>query len=270
MKRSDLKKVFGTNRPIMGMIHLPALPGSPNYGGSMEKVIEHALADAKTLVENGIDAMIVENLGDFPYYPMTEEAETVAAMTRAALAVRQAYPNTPLGINILRNSWKADIAVAKIVGAQFIRLNVLTDTMVTDQGIINGEAHLVSRYRKFLGAEEVLLFCDLYTKHAGPIVERDLACVAHEMVERGLADALIIAGPETPVPPSDEKIKTVRDAVPDTPIFLGSGVNLARIDKVALADGTVFGFGTKPSGNMNDPVDGPTVKKFMDAVHNLK
>jgi membrane complex biogenesis BtpA family protein len=269
MKRKDLEKVFGTRRPILGMVHLPPLPGSPNYGGSMTKVIDHALADARTLKDNGISAVIVENLGDYPYYPMTTEPETVAAMTRAALEVRRAFPDLPIGINVLRNSWKSDIAVALVADAQFIRLNVLTDAMVTDQGIINGEAHLLLRYRKNLGARHILLFCDIYSKHAGPVVERDLSTVAHEMVERGMADALIVAGPSTPVAPDAERIRLVREAVPDTPVILGSGMTLDAIDKVALADGSVFGYGAKPSGDMNDPVDGPTVKAFVEAVRKL-
>ncbi len=269
MKRSELKSVFGTSRPILGMIHLPPLPGSPNYQGSMTQVIDHALRDADALVTNGISAMIVENLGDYPYYPVTQEPETVAAMTRAALELRRAYPNVPLGINVLRNSWKSALAIASLVDAQFIRLNILTDTMVTDQGMLNGEAHLALRYRKAIGAEQVLLFCDVYSKHAAPVAPRDIATVAHEMVGRGMADALIISGTETPVPPKKEDVEEVRRAVPETPIILGSGVTLGALDIVALADGTVFGYGTKPSGDMNDPVDGPTVKKFMDAVRAL-
>ncbi len=269
MKRKDLITVFGTSRPILGMIHLPALPGAPGYGGSMNKVIEHAMNDAETLVNNGISAVIVENLGDYPYYPVTQEPETVAAMTRVALEIRRKYKDLPMGINILRNSWKAALAVASISGAQFIRLNILTDWMVTDQGPIVGEAWLAARYRKAIGAEDVLLFCDLYSKHAGPVAPRDVQTIAHEMVGRGMADALIISGAETPVPPSPERIKAVREAVPDTPVILGSGVTLAALDSVKLADGTVFGYGTKPSGNMNDPVDATAVKNFMDAVGKL-
>lgn len=269
MKRNELKDMFGTSRPIMGMLHLPALPGAPNHMGSMDKVITHALTDAQTLVENGVPALIIENLGDFPYYPMTTEPETVAAMTRVALEVRRAYPNIPLGINVLRNSWKSAIAIAHLCEAQFIRLNILTDGMVTDQGPINGEAHLALRYRKTIGAEHVRLFCDLYCKHAAPITPRDIATVAHEMVERGMADALIVSGPETPVPPTEEHIEEVRNAVPDTPLFLGSGMTVDAISRMAKADGTIFGYGTKPSGNMNDPVDGATVKAFMDAASRM-
>ena len=98
---------------------------------------------------------------------------------------------------------------------------------------------------------------------------RDLDTVAKEMVSRGMADSLIVDGAESAKPAPMEKIQAVRNAVPDTPIFLGSGMTVDTTEYLRPADGCVFGFGTKPSGNMNDPVDGPTVKKFMELVHNL-
>lgn len=268
MRREAFRNLFGSKRPILGMVHLPPLPGSPNYGGSLGAVIDHALRDAEALASNGVNALIVENLGDYPYYPMTQEPETVAAMTRVALEIRRRY-SVPLGINVLRNSWKAALAVASIVEARFIRLNVLTDAMITDQGPINGEAHLALRYRKMLQAQDVLVFSDIYCKHGAPVVERDLATVAHEMVERGMADALIVSGASSAVPPEREKIALVRKAVPETPIILGSGIGVETAELLADADGSVFGYGTKPSGDMNDPVDAQTVRRFMERIGKL-
>lgn len=269
MKRSEVRDMFGGGKAIMGMVHLPPLPGSPNYGGNMSDVIEHALKDAETLANNGVNSMIIENLGDYPYYAETEECETVAAMTRVALEIRKRY-DMPLGINILRNSWKAAMAVASLADCQYIRINVLTDAYVTDQGFINGSAHLLARYRKAISAENVKIFADIYAKHGGPVVERDLSIVAGEMVHRGMADAVIISEGESAIAPSVDKIETVKNAVPDTPIFLGSGMSIKTADVLKHADGTVFGYGTKPSGDMNDPVDGPTVKAFVDKVRSFK
>ena len=269
MKTSELKSIFGTSKPILGMIHLPPLPGSPNYCGSMTKVLDHALFDADVLVRCGIDAVIVENLGDYPYYPMTTEPETVAAMTRAALEIKRHY-NVPMGINILRNSWKSALAVASLADAQFIRLNVLTDAMVTDQGPINGEAYLAMRYRKAIGAEHVKVFADIYAKHGGPIVRRDMATVAREMIHRGMADALIVSGEESAFPPAKDQIDLVKKASGDTPVFLGSGIGLNTFDCILHADGSVFGYGTKPSGDMSDPVDETTVRTFMDRVRDIR
>jgi len=269
MKTSELQTMFGTAKPIMGMVHLPPLPGSPNYGGSMSAVLDHAMLDADTLVQNGVHALIVENLGDYPYYPITGEPETVAAMTRAALEIRRCYPAVPLGVNILRNSWKAALAVALLSDAQFIRLNVLTDAMVTDQGVIQGEAHLVMRYRAGIGAGHVKVFADLYAKHGGPLVRRSLQTVAKEMVHRGMADAIIVSGEESALPPDVADIRAIREAAADTPVFLGSGIGLKTVGCVRHADGSIFGYGTKPSGDMNDPVDAATVRAFMEEVSGL-
>lgn len=269
MKKSEVRDMFGAERAVLGMIHLPPLPGAPYYEGSMEDVIEHALKDAETLAKNGVNSMIIENLGDYPYYPETEECETVAAMTRVALEIRKRY-DMPLGINVLRNSWKAAIAIAHLADCQYIRLNILTDSYVTDQGMINGKAHLAARYRKAIGAEKVKFFCDIYGKHGGPIVKRDISIVAGEMVYRGMADALILSEGDSSISAPMEKIDKVKNAVPDTPIFLGSGMSIETVDKMKHVDGTVFGFGTKPSGDMNDPVDGPTVKAFVDKVKSFE
>lgn len=269
MKISELKPMFGTEKPIMGMVHLPPLPGSPNYGGSMRAVLDHAMQDADTLLGNGVNALIVENLGDYPYYPMTSEPETVAAMTRAALEIRRRYPDVPLGINILRNSWKSALAVALLADAQFIRLNVLTDTMATDQGVIQGEAHLAMRYRAAIGANHIKVFADIYAKHGGPLVRRGLQTVTREMVHRGMADAIIISGEESSVPADVSDIRQIREASGDTPLFLGSGIGLKTVDFVRHADGSIFGYGTKPSGDMNDPVDASVVRAFMDRVKSL-
>ena len=268
MKRSELVNVFGTEHPVLGMIHLPPLPGSPCYGGSMDDVITHALRDAETLSGNGVSSMIIENLRDYPYYPETTEPETVAAMTRVALEIRKRY-NMPLGINILRNSWKAAMAVAAAADCQYIRLNVLTDATVTDQGPIVGKAHLLARYRKSIDAENVMIFADIYCKHGSPMTPRSLDTVAKEMIGRGMADALIVDGADSSQPAPMEKIQAVRNAVPDTPIFLGSGMTVNTTDYLKTADGCVFGYGTKPSGDMNDPVDGPTVRQFMKQVKQL-
>lgn len=269
MKIYELESMFGIKRPIMGMVHLQPLPGSPNYDGSMEKVLDHAIHDAAALVENGVSALIIENLGDNPYYPITTEPETIASMTRAALEIKKKYPDIPIGINVLRNSWKSALAIAKATDAEFIRLNVLTDTMATDQGIIQGEAHLVMRYRNNIGANNVKVFADIYAKHGGPLVRRDLQTVTREMVSRGMADAIIVSGEESSQPVNIEDIQLIKEAAGDTPVFLGSGIGLNTVEYVRHADGSIFGYGTKPSGDMNDPVDAEVVKEFMEKVRNF-
>ncbi|MGP5071334.1 BtpA/SgcQ family protein [Arthrobacter rhombi] len=255
--------VFGGKAPVLGMVHMLALPGAPEYGGNLNDVIDRAVQDATTLTENGVDALIVENFHDYPFYPDTVEPETVAA---AALVAREVsrVSEVPLGINILRNSWKASLGIAAAVNAEFIRLNILTDASVTDQGIINSEAHLVARYKKHIGGEHILTLADLLTKHARPLVERPAGVIAEDMLNRGGADAIILAGDNTAMPPSLDRLHQVKEAMPDAPVILGSGMTAKHATTYAeVADGAVFGYGSKPDHDMDMPASGELTREFV-------
>ncbi|MGJ9460022.1 BtpA/SgcQ family protein [Oceanobacillus sp. CF4.6] len=260
-----LNDVFGVEKPVLGMVHLEALPGSPLYNGNLDKVLESALRDARSLKKSGANAVIIENFNDYPFYPDTMEPETVASLTMIAHEIRKEV-DLPMGINILRNSWKAALAVAGVVGAEFIRLNILTDAYITDQGFINAEAHLVMRYRKHLGLEHVKVFADIQTKHAAPIAPRPLGVLARDTAYRGMADALILAGEESADPPTVENLKAVREAVPDVPIIIGSGMKVETANLLKYADGAVFGYGSKIDDIMTNPVDEDKTRRFCEGV----
>lgn len=264
----DLAATFGTARPVIGMVHLPPLPGAPGYQGSLDAVVEHALYDASTLAEAGVHALLIENFHDYPFYPETKEPETVSAMTRIAVEIRRSVA-LPLGVQVLRNSWQSSLAIAAAVGGTFIRLNVLTEAMVTDQGLITGVAHLALRYRKFIGAEHVRILADIYTKHGAPVARRPLAVVAQDMVHRGLADAVIVSGEHSGDPPRKEELEEVRRAVPSTPIVLGSGMTVANVGLLRYADACIFGYGSKRDGNMSNLVDPDLARTFMQQVARL-
>ncbi|WP_324650297.1 BtpA/SgcQ family protein [Georgenia sp. H159] len=256
--------VFDGKAPVIGMVHMLALPGAPGYSGNLNDVIDRAVQDATSQAEGGVDALLVENFHDYPFYPTTVEPETVAA---AAVVAREVSRVTalPLGINILRNSWKASLGIAAAVNAQFIRLNILTDAAVTDQGIINSEAHLVARYKKHIGGEHILTLADLLTKHARPIVDRPVGVIAEDMLNRGGADAIILAGDNTAMPPSLDRLRLVKDAMPDAPVILGSGMTAEHAATYAeVADGAVFGYGSKPGHDMDLPVSGELAREFVN------
>ncbi|MCZ7569999.1 MAG: BtpA/SgcQ family protein [Ardenticatenaceae bacterium] len=264
---TGLAAVFGIPKPVFGMIHLASLPGAPRYGGSVAAVLERAVRDARALKEAGVDALVVENFNDEPFFTETTAPETVAAITLAAHAVRGAT-GLPLGINVLRNAWKAAMGIAAVVGARFVRINILTDVYITDQGMIQGEAASLLRYRHGLGADDVLIFADIYSKHAAPLVHRPLEVVAHDMVERGGADALLVSGHSSAHPPSLDDIQLLRDAVPGTPLIIGSGMSIDTVEMLNYVDATIFGFGAK--ANLKDPVDPRRARAFMDAVRTLR
>jgi membrane complex biogenesis BtpA family protein len=256
--------VFPRRKVIVGMVHLRPLPGAPRYAGSLADVLDAALADAEAMRAGGVDALLVENFNDNPFYPDHVDPETVAAMTVIAKEITRAA-TVPVGVNVLRNDWKAAFAIAAAVGARFIRLNVLTDPLVTDQGIIEGRAHLALRYRRMLAADDILILADVYSKHGTPIARRPLAVVARDTAERALADAVIVSGEETGDAPVSEDISVVREAVPDTPLLIGSGMTESNAHLLALADGAVFGTAAKHDNVITNPVDPQRVRRFVAA-----
>jgi membrane complex biogenesis BtpA family protein len=186
---------------VVGMVHLLPLPGSPRWAGSMEAVVRRAVADARALAAGPVDALLVENYGDVPFLPGPVPAETVAALAAAVAAVRDAA-DRPVGVNVLRNDAAAALAIAAATGCRFIRVNVHTGSMFTDQGLIHGQAGPTLRARARL-APDVAILADVMVKHAAPPPGLDLGRAARDAWDRGLADALVVSSRTgSPTPPS--------------------------------------------------------------------
>ncbi|MBI5628676.1 MAG: BtpA/SgcQ family protein, partial [Candidatus Rokubacteria bacterium] len=148
----SLAGILGVPKALIGMVHLLPLPGSPRWGGSMDKVIERALEDARALKAGGLDTLLVENYGDVPFTAGRVEAATVAAMTAVIVEIKRAVP-LPIGVNVLKNDARSSLAVAAATGARFIRVNVHIGAVVADQGIIQSDAHGTLRSRRLLGLD---------------------------------------------------------------------------------------------------------------------
>lgn len=229
-------------RALIGMIHLPALPGAPDYEGNLSKIAQTAAKEAQLLADCGFDAIMIENFFDAPFYKTNVPAETIAALTRCALAARDAAPKLPLGINVLRNDGISALAIALAVDAQFIRVNVLTGAMVTDQGVIEGCAAELLRHRKALEAP-IAILADVDVKHAAPLAPLDPAQSARDTLYRGHADALIVSGTGTGQPTDPATLAAVQSAVPQAKVLIGSGItaeNLHLFDAYAFIVGTAL------------------------------
>ena len=269
MKRSICPALADIHKPVIGMIHLPALPGAPGYAGDMDAVLEHVLRDAESLQAGGVHALMLENFGDAPFFPDAVPTHTVTHMTALALAVRQRF-DLPLGINVLRNDAFSALAVAQAVGADYIRVNVLSGAYVTDQGVITGQAAKLARYRKEVAAADVKIFADVRVKHAAPLAERPIEQEAEELIERAGADVLIVSGDGTGKPTDPQQVARIRDASADAPILIGSGATPQTIASLAAhADGFIVGSFFKPHGSINLPVDLSRVAELMDAWRQL-
>lgn len=246
------------------MVHLLPLPGSVRSSPGLTEVCARAEADARALAEGGADAVIVENLGDAPFTAGAVPPFTVAAMTRIALRVRDAAPDLHLGINVLRNDARAALGVAAATGAAFIRVNVHTGVMVTDQGLIQGDAQGTLLERNRLGAR-VGLAADVLVKHASPLGEVRLEDVARDTFHRGMADVLIVTGSGTGRPTDPGEVARVRQAVPEATVWVGSGTTPENV-RAFGADGYIVGTWLHRDGDLSQPVDPDRVRRMRDAV----
>ncbi len=250
---------------LIGVIHLPALPGSPGHRLSMDEIVGRALADARVLHQAGFDAAIIENFGDVPFTASTLQPASTAALAVAADAVRR-ETGLRIGINALRNDALSGLGIAAAAGASFIRVNVHTGVYAADQGLIQGRAEETLRYRKQLGAR-IAILADVNVKHATPISEPDIVRAAKDTAYRGLADGLIVTGRATGEAVDADQLRRVRDAVPDRRVFVGSG---AKVDTVAtlltLASGVIVGTGLKAGGDTSKPIDAALAAAFVRAA----
>ncbi len=238
---------------ITGMIHLLPLPGAPGFAGSVDAVRERALADAAALAEAGVDALMVENYGDVPFHREARDPVTVAVMTHLVAELRREVP-LPLGVQVLRNDAIAALAIAAATGAAFIRVNVLSGVMVSDQGIIEGCAAELMRLRARI-APDIAVWADVFVKHATPLGSVSLADAVRDTVERGCADAVIVSGTATGSPADPDDIRTVRSAS-TRPVIIGSGVTEDSVaDLLAMADAVIVGTAVKRDGITTNPVD---------------
>ncbi|MDQ7007385.1 MAG: BtpA/SgcQ family protein [Acidobacteriota bacterium] len=248
---------------LVGMLHLPALPGAPGHAGGLELVRQRMLADARALAEGGADALLLENFGDTPFHPGPVPPPTVAHMT--ALAVRLAEAtDLPFGINVLRNDALAALAIAHATGASFIRVNVLCGVRVSDQGLLEGRAHELLRERQRLGAESIAIVADLDVKHSAPLAPRDLLDEAREILYRAGADALVLSGRATGAATDAADFRRLREALPEACLVIGSGVTPSNAAEYDDADALIVGSALKSAPG--DPIDAGRVRRLVQAL----
>jgi membrane complex biogenesis BtpA family protein len=228
----------------------------------MDQVAERAMRDARAYATSGLDGLILENYGDLPFYPETVPPETIAAMALVAAKVSEST-SIPTGFNVLRNDSLSALGLAAVFKAPFIRVNILLGAMITDQGIVQGQAPYLLRRRNDLGLS-TKIFADVMVKHARPVMSQDVKLAAQELVDRGLADALIVTGEATGAEPMLAELRSVKEAVGDVPVMVGSGVTPENVgEMLAVADGAIVGTFLKKDGQTENEVDAQRVKALL-------
>lgn len=262
MSGTWLNELFAAAKPVVGMVHIPPLPGSPRYGGDVRAVREAVLRDAETAVEGGIHGLLLENFGDAPFWPRRVPAIVVGHITALAVELRRRFP-VPLGINVLRNDGRSALAIAHAAGAQFIRVNVLCGARLTDQGILEGIAPKLLRDRAQLPAT-VKILADVDVKHSAPLAVRPIEEEAEETLARGGADGLIVSGAATGRPVDPSQLRAVRNAAHGAPVLVGSGVTAENVAQyLDCADAVIVGTWLKRNGDVSQPVDAERVRALM-------
>jgi len=255
------------DRPVLvGVVHLLPLPGAPRPSPGLDAVESRALADAAALIAGGADGFIVENLGDAPFVAGPVDAFTIAAMARLARRLRDAHPTALIGVNVLRNDARGALAVAAAAGADFVRVNVHTGVMVTDQGVITGDARGTLLERNRLDAP-VAIVADVHVKHAVPLGPVSLEDAARDTWTRGAVDALVITGSGTGRPLDPVDLDRARSAAPGAPVWAGSGLDptTARAWKGRM-DGAIVGTWLHRDGDLEAPVDAGRVRALRAAL----
>ncbi|MCK5148378.1 BtpA/SgcQ family protein [bacterium] len=254
MNRAEWTECFGISKPLIGMVHLAALPGSPGYEGDFSTVLDKALADAEAIVHGGFDAVMVENFGDVPFWGNSVPPVTVAAMTQIVDRICTSV-ELPVGVNVLRNDALSALSIAAVTDAAFIRINVHTGVTATDQGILTGSAAETLRARQALGSD-VKILADVFVKHGRPMDQTDIAAAAKDCAYRGLADGIIITGIGTGTGIELADLEAVRIALPDYAVLGGSGLSEQTAwDILSVADGAIVGTSIKTGGRVDRPVD---------------
>ncbi|MEL6815534.1 MAG: BtpA/SgcQ family protein [Cyanobacteria bacterium J06598_3] len=261
----DLTKIFKTANPVIGVIHLLPLPTSARWQGDLQAIIARAEQEATALAAGGAHGLIIENFFDAPFPKSAVDPAVVSAMTLVVQRIKQMV-TLPIGLNVLRNDARSALAIATCTGASFIRVNVLTGVMATDQGLIEGEAHEILRYRRELGSE-VKIFADVLVKHARPLGTPNLTTSVEDTIHRGLADGVILSGWATGRPPSLEDLELAQAAAGDCPVLIGSGANAANIAQlIRHTDGVIVSSSLKRKGQIEQPVDPIRVREFVTAL----
>ena len=265
-----LTELTGASKPIIGMVHLPALPGTPLYdsAGGMAHVRDWVARDLEALQSGGIDAVMFCNENDRPYR-LDADMATVAAMADVVASVRGQL-TVPFGVNVLWDP-RATLAVAAATGAAFARV-IYAGAFAGDFGLWVRTAGDAFRYRREVGAERCRLLFNINAEFAAPLAPRPLGEVARSIVFSSMPDALCVSGPITGQPADASGLAEVASAVTGSgvPVLVNTGFRAENAaELLRFADGAVVGSSLKVDGITWNPVDPARVRELMDVVRDL-
>ncbi len=266
---SDLiPSLFGAPRALLGVLHLRALPGTPQSRRTVDEIAAEAVDEARRYAAAGFHGLVIENMHDRPYLKRAVGPEITAAMTAAGREVRRAV-DLPLGVQVLAGANREALAVAQASGAAFVRVEGFVFAHVADEGLIDSDAGELLRYRRAIGAEEVKIFADVKKKHSSHALTADLDLAeTARAAEFFLADGVVVTGAATGRATDPLDVEAVRRAVA-IPTLVGSGITAANLHRYAAADAVIVGSAAKRGGRWSNPLDGARLEALARAFSEL-
>ena len=269
MRTERFSEILTDPKPIIAMIHVQALPGTPAHHLALTEIVEQAVSEAKVLDKASVQAIMLENMHDRPYLNRAVGPEIIAGMTRVASEVRR-HTDLPLGIQILAGANQAAMAVAQAAELQFIRAEGFVFGHVADEGLIQSDAGALLRYRKLIGADDILIFTDIKKKHSSHALTGDISLVdTAEAADFFLSDGNIITGEHTGKPVSSEELKLVQ-AQSMLPVLVGSGVTPEGLPEIwKAADAFIVGSYLKQDGHWDQALDQQRIDELLQTRKRL-
>lgn len=260
---TTFESVFGTPKPVIAMVHLGALPGTPlfNAEAGLEGIVEAALADLTALQAAGVDAVMFGNENDRPY---EFDADRASLATMAFVIGRLRNDITvPFGVNVLWDP-TSTVALAAATGAAFCR-EIFSGTYASDMGPWTPDAGAAMRYRNRLGRSDCLMLYNVSAEFADSLDRRPLADRARSAVFSSIPDAVLVSGAITGEAARMDDLEAVKAVLPDIPVLANTGVKHETVAEVfAIADGCIVGSSLKIDGSTWNKVDPDRAKDFMD------
>ncbi|MCH7963991.1 MAG: BtpA/SgcQ family protein [Bacteroidetes bacterium] len=263
-------KLLGVHKPVIGMIHVDALPGTPKYKGDVENIINRAVKEAMTYKNSGIDAIAIENMHDLPYLKINVGPEIISLMSIIGREVKKTS-QLQCGIQILAGANKEALAAAHSAGMDFIRSEGFVFAHIADEGVMESDAGELLRYRKQIGAEDILIFTDIKKKHSSHSVTSDIDVVeTAKAAEFFLSDGVILTGTSTGQETDIDELKKVGNVV-NIPVLIGSGLTADNIENYfSAADAFIIGSYFKQGGYWQNEVDADRVEALMNKINKLR
>lgn len=267
--RGVIRSLFGVPKALIGVIHAQALPGTPGSRLAVNAIAQAAAAEAGIYAAAGFHGLILENTHDRPYLKgAAVGSEIVAAMSVIGAEIRRASP-LPLGIQVLAGANRASVAAAHACGASFVRVEGFVFAHVADEGLIESSAGELLRYRRAIGAEDVLVFADVKKKHSAHAITADVDIVeTAKAAEFFSVDGVIVSGPATGSPADPQEVRAV-SASAGVPVIVGSGITPENVALYRDADALIVGSSVKSGGVWSGDLDPARTRAVVEAFSAL-